>query len=97
MVLRSCCRNPGGQCLGLGFFSFPLKNEDTKVDSSGLLLGRIGSLESTQESVVTILCQVSKKCGSNCKSQLSKAIIGFTVGKSADDPSDVAMSLHDSL
>ena len=35
---------------------------------------RIGSLQRTRESVATISCQVSEKCGSHWKSQLSEAI-----------------------
>ena len=31
------------------------------------------------------------------KSQLSEGVICFIVGKPVDEPSDVAMSLHDSL
>ena len=65
MVLSCCafgCTNHGGQRLGLGLHS------KMKADYEGGFkrsVERIGSLRSTHESVATILCQVSYKCGSH--------------------------------
>ena len=68
MVWRCCafgCRNRGGHGLGLGFYRFPFKNEGRLRRWIQAVVERIGSLRSTRESVATILCHVSWKCGSH--------------------------------
>ena len=69
MLWRCCafgCRNRGGQRLGLGFYRFPFKNEGRLYEGGfKRSVERIGSLRSTRESVATILCHVSWKCGSH--------------------------------
>ena len=104
MVLSRCafgCRNRGGERLGLGFYRFPSKNEDRRRRwSQPIRIERIGSLQttSTRESVATILCLVSEKCGSDKKSQVSEGIIClYIVGKPVDEPMGATAELGSSF